>query len=344
MQFVDNINPNPLASRNAADITLQAPNVSKVNILVTAGEDSFAFDVEPYSGVLKIRLADILNSILQPIFLNPSHNSRTALIPEVSILATALPQRTDSATWSRLAFLAGYDKAFHDSLMGDYFWTWKDQVCRTFASGKEYLAAIFHDESTAIEVEATFSDGSISTETPITITASDEEYKIAIFDVSPQVIEEMFPGETVVSYKIQKGGSVYRQAYEISRRKPTRTFIFRNSLGVFDTVYATGRISDGATFDVKKFIGEDRAENISNNNSREHIYVNSGYIETRGERALWNDLALAADAWEYSDGAFRKIVIDKFDMKLQRGLADSLTFEYHYSEAPTGTGYEKVEL
>lgn len=341
MQFNDNINPNPLASRNAADITLSAPNVSRVLITVTLGSETFSFEAEPYSGVLKIRLADILKSILQPAFPDPTHDNETALIPEVSIRAEATG--AVSATWSRFAFPAGYDGAFHNQLMGDYFWTWRDQVCRTFAAGKEYLGAVFHDETTPVKVVATFSDGTSSSRTIATVFA-DEEYRLMFIDVSVQAMESLFPGKTLISYKIQKGDSAYRQGYEVSRRKPTRTFIFRNSLGLFDTVYAMGHISDGADFDVKKFIGEDRTENISDNSTREHIYVNSGHIDTKGERILWNELAMATDVWEYCDGSFKKIVIDKFDLKLLRSLSDSLTFEYHYSETPAGAGYEKEEL
>ena len=344
MQFVDNINPNPLASRNAKDIQLTGITASAVSITVKrAGTAVCTFAAEPYSGSLRIRLRDILNSVLPFEFQVPPQDYGDTEVGTVSLEASATGQAAPTP-WSRTAFRSGYDSSFHSALMNSYWWTWRDQRCRTFPLGKEYIGALFSSGTTQVKVLATFSDGTTSQENLCSVVVAADKKKFAVIDVSFGVIAELFPGKTIRSYKIQRGGSAYAQVYEVSRLPFRKAFIFRNSLGLFDTVYATGRISDGASRDVKTFISEDRSENIADNNSRERIYVNSGHVDTRGERTLWDEMVFSPDVWEWTGGKFRKIIIDRFDYKLQQGISDSLSFEYHYSEAPSGRGFEKSEI
>lgn len=343
MQFVDEINPNPLASRNAADIRLTGIDASIVSIKVKRGDSVVStFLTEPRGHVLKIGVYDILNSILQYAFTQPPTAYGDAAAEVISLEASAVSET--SVTWSRTAFRAGYDGAFHTALMNSYWWTWRDQKCRTFANGKEFLGALFSSGQTQVKVTATFSDGTSSTAVLRTVTVGTSEKKFAVIDVSYNTIATLFPTKVVETYKVIRGNSAYAQEYKVSRLRPRRTFVFRNSLGLFDTVYATGVISDSATRDVKTFIGADRAENVSDNSSRERILVNSGHVDTRGQRALWDELVFSPDVWEYDAGTLRKIVIDTFDYKLQQGVSDSLTFEYHYSVASAGRGYEKSAI
>lgn len=344
MQFVDNINPDPLASRNAEDITLTGITADTVSLTVKrAGTAVCTFAAEPYSGALRIRLRDILNSVLPYEIQTPPQDYGDAELGTVSIEAAATGS-TAPTPWSRTAFRSGYDNSFHSALMGSYWWTWRDQRCRTFPGGKEYIGALFSSGTTQVKVLATFSDGTTSQQTLCSVIVGTGKKKFAVMDVSVETVAELFPGKAIMSYKIQRGGSAFAQVYEVSRLPFRKAFVFRNSLGLFDTVYATGRISDGATRDVKTFIGEDRSENISDNSSRERIYVNSGHVDTRGERTLWDELVFSLDVWEWTGGKLRKIVIDTFDYKLQQGFSDSLNFEYHYSAAPSGRGFEKSEI
>lgn len=344
MQFVDNINPNPLASRNAADISLTGIDVSTVNITVKyLGTTVCTFVAEPHSNALTIRLPDILSSILRPYFQEPSGLLSTAELGAVSIEAYNR-QATSPTPWSRMVFPAGYDSALHTALMNSYWWTWRPQRCRTFASGKEYIATILSSGTTPVYVEATFSDGTTDEEMLHNIGVGDGKKLFAVIDVSYSRIAALFPDKSIVSYKVRRSGSAYSQIYEVSHLRPRRVFVFRNSLGMFDTVYATGNISDGASRDIKTFIGADRAEGISSNDSREKIYVNSGHIDTSGERTLWNEMMLSEDVWEYVSGNFRKIIIDAFDMKLLEAASASMTFEYHYAKKPAGNGYTKSEI
>lgn len=347
MNFVDNINPNPLASRNAEDITLQGITASRVDITVTLQSSvSFSFSAQPYSGQLKIRLKDILTSLKVLAFQAPPETesgvAAVAAAKTVAIEASASGE-TSPTPWSRTVFEGGYNGAVHTALVSSYWWTWRDQRCRTFKTGKEYLGALVQSGQESIRVTARFSDNTTAQATFGSIDAR-AGARFGIIDVSYDRMAALFSTKTVVSYSVYRGSSQYAQVYDVSSIKQRQTFVFRNSLGLFDTVYATGRISDGADRDVTTFIGEDRSESICDNSSREHIYVNSGRIDTRGERTLWDEFLHSEDAWEYVSGTMRKIVVDNFDMKLQRGASASLTFEYHYSQEPSGNGYIKAAI
>lgn len=347
MNFVDTINPNPLASRNAKDIFLQDITASRVDITVAEQSSaSFSFAAQPYSGQLRIRLTDILRSLKIQAFQVPPETeagvAAVAAAKTVTISASAAGE-TSPAPWVRTVFDGGYERGLHTALMDDFWWTWRDQVCRTFLEGKEYLGALVQSGQESIRVTARFADGTTGQATFGAIDARSGA-KFGIIDVSYTRISEIFPGKTVMSYKVYRGASSYPQAYEVSSLRPRQTFIFRNSLGLFDTVYAMGRISDGIERDVTTFIGGDRIEGISENSSREHIYVNSGRIDTSGGRTIWNEFLHSEDAWEYNSGHLRKIVVDQFDVKMQRGISASITFEYHYSEEPAGNGFTKAAI
>lgn len=345
MQFVDNINPNPLASRNAEDITLSGITASKVNITVAVLNGSnFSFVAEPYQHMLKIRLSDILCSLsLQPFGGLPNTaNTENWEAPKTVSIAAAATGESSPTPWSRKAFEGGYDQSLHSALMGSYWWTWRDQRCRTFVDGKELLGALFLSQNVSIKVVATFTDGTTGTKT-FTVPGASGSDNFVVFDVSYSRIAAQF-SKTIVSYNVYRGNSQYPQVYEVSHLRPRRIFIFRNSLGLFDTVYAMGTITKGTERDVKTFIGEDRAENISDNDSRESISVNSGHIDSSGERTLWEEFVHSKDVWEYASGTFKKIVVDEFDMKMPEYKSASMTFKYHYSLRPSGNGYEKVEL
>ncbi len=344
MNFVDTVNPNPLASRNAADITLSGITAAKVDITVALqSSGSISFAAEPYGGQLRIRLSDILRSFKVFAFQAPpvlSAGATAGATPRTVTITAAASGESSPEPWSRTVFEAGYKTTLHTALMTSYWWTWRDQVCRTFVDGKEYLGALASNSREAVRIVATFQNGTTSS---VSLYGF-ERNSFGLIDVSYDKVSELFPGKTPISYKVYRGNSDYPQVYEVSQLKPRRTFVFRNSLGLFDTVYATGHISTGADRDVKTFIGEDREENISDNNSRERIYVNSGHIDTKGERMLWDEFVHSADAWEYEGGTFRKIVVDKFDSKLLEGASATLTFEYRYSAEPAGGGYAKEAI
>lgn len=344
MQFVDNINPNPVSSRNAADIVLSGINTaSKVSITISRNYSQFfTFTAEPYLGSVKIRLSDILRSIRPLAFLAPPAEDTMADAETVTISASAAGE-TSPTPWSRTVFHGGYDTALYAPLMSSYWWTWRDQKCRTFLEGKEYLGALFLSSTHVIYVEAKFSDGTTDDAQLYAVSAVAGKV-FAEIDVSASRIAGLFPTKQLVSYTVYRQGNQYGQAYEVSPLRPQRVFVFRNSLGLFDTVYATGRVNDGLNRDIKTFIGEDRRENISDNDSRERISVNSGRIDTRGERTLWNEFVRSTDIWEYKAGTMRKIVLDNVDMKMAERLSASVSFEFHYSEEPAGNGFVKSAL
>lgn len=352
MIFTDPNNPAQVASRNAVDISLSEITSSKVTIKISTGPApnrltlKASFQAEPYNGSLTIRLSDILRSLrLLPFggLPNTGRMDNWEMLDVVSISAEAADE-TAPEPWKRRAFEGGYDPSMHSALVNSYWWTWRDQVCRTFRDGKELLGALFTTATATVSVRivATFTDGTAG-ENILVVTASPGGDVFAVIDVSYSRVEAMFQKE-IASYKVYRSGSQYPQVYEVSSLRPRRTFVFRNSLGMFDTVYALGRISDGGNRDVKTFIRSDRSEIVSDNNSRERIHVNSGSIDTKGELALWTEMLLSSEqVWEYNAGTYRQIVIDDFEMKLPQGVSGSVTFEYHYSEQPYG-GFAKSEL
>ena len=142
MIFVDPNNPAQVASRNAMDIFLSEITSSKVTINIVVDQAQKAsFQAEPYEGSLRIRLSDILRSLHLLPFGGLPNTARTEnweALKTVSVSAAAAGESAPTP-WSRKVFDGGYDRTLHSALVGSYWWTWRDQRCRTFVTGKELL-------------------------------------------------------------------------------------------------------------------------------------------------------------------------------------------------------------
>lgn len=68
--------------------------------------------------------------------------------------------------------------------------------------------------------------------------------------------------------------------------------------------------------------------------------VNTGYIRTRQEKALWDEFLMSINKYLLlPDGSHRRIVVDEFDAKYTYLELSSYTFTYRLATAETGHSF-----
>lgn len=350
MIFNDGVNTgNPISSKNAKDFNLTGVVSSSVLITVACGSQSYSFTATPFGGVVPIRISEILRS-LRPLAFDaiPSGDSNAA-IQEVTLSASG-DQDTDPTPWTKKVFHGGYsDSAYQHLMDNSYWWTWRRQISPTYKHGKELIAALFVSEtgSTTFNVTAkiNFRDGTSQTKTLQSFSVNQGVPKFYLFDVSYARIAALVSssGKEIASYDIG-GTSKLAQRFVVHERdERARVFLFRNSLGLFDTVYSAGDFSEGVDYEVQTFVSG-REESESSNHSRESISVNCGYLETIEEKDLWADFFLSDERYIWDGTVFRRIVVSEVQQDNIYRKSSTASFKFRYSREPEGRHIEKRSL
>ncbi len=350
MLFNDGVNTgNPISSKNAKDFNLTGVESSSVLITVSCGSQSYSFNATPYDGIVPIRIGEILRSLRPLAFGSFPSSDANAAVPEVTLTAEG-EEDTDPTPWVKKVFHGGYaDVAYQGLVNNSYWWTWRGQISRTYMHGKEFIAALFMAGSSSVSFSVTakinFTDGTSQTKTIQSFTIASGTPKFYLFDVSYTRIAALVSssGKQIASYDIG-GTSKYAHRYIVhDRDENVKVFVFRNGLGVFDTIYSSGEVSEGLDYDLQTVVSG-RVEAEISNNSRESISVKSGYLETAEEKGLWADFFLSDERYVWDGAALRKIVLDEVSQDNIFRKSSTASFKFHYSKEPEGRYYEKHAL
>lgn len=350
MLFNDSVNTgNPISSKNAKDFNLTGVESSSVIISVTCGSQAYSFVATPFAGVVPIRIGEILRSLRPLAFGTIPTGDANAAVPAVTLTAEG-EDDADPTPWSKNVFHGGYAEPAYPHLVDNtYWWTWRQQISRTYKHGKEYLAALFVAGSSAkafsVTAKINYTDGTSQTKTIQSFTVPSGTQKFYIFDVSYSRVAALDTavGKVIESYDIG-GTSKITQRYVVRDADGNvRTFLFRNSLGLFDTIYSEGEFSEGIEYNTQTFVSG-REESESVNDSRESISVKSGYLETIEEKNLWADFFLSDERYAWDGGTLRKIVIDEVQQENIFRKSSAASFSYHYAKEPAGRYMEKHAL
>ena len=144
------------------------------------------------------------------------------------------------------------------------------------------------------------------------------------------------PGDPTEPRSVKKTYMVDDEYYE-----NIRYFMFRNSLGGFDTFYTTGKVeqtesTEFSTF--RKFIPAEPQQGFSGmgkkiNSSIRGMKVNTGYISREWKEYLMSELFKAEEIYEYTETNLFAINIRNTDAKLSdsNDTMHDFTFEYNYA-------------
>lgn len=121
-------------------------------------------------------------------------------------------------------------------------------------------------------------------------------------------------------------------------------FFFQNSLGGFDTIMATGCLKEIGQGDLFTSFARGVETEVSNDYVRTWE-VNTGYISTMQEESLWREFLQSTNRYVlFTDGSYRRIVVEEYKAERTKLELGSFTFTYHYAEKEKGYYFEKQDL
>lgn len=343
-------NPNTGAfvwSRTAKDITL-ANAASGSSILFTVllnGTDTASFELTAISGQVTLRFREILEAVL-PKGDDSQFLSSSSFRYSNSVAIRAELDGSTVTTASMVCFRGGSDELSPAFPHTSHWLTWKPQVTFTWAWAREILSCII-PSSTRVTVSAKVY---YAFHSPVTISlntfTSQSGASIGMVDCSPATVESTanVSDDFMVAYDVYTGTVMAHRFIIRPTRLRGREFLFRNSLGVIDTLFISGDTSrDTEHITSRVQIGHEERE--LSNNSTERFKVQSGGIRERRMMDQWQEFLRSSERYVLLQGDVpRRIVVDEAELDLTEHQLSSVSVTYHYAQAFTGRYYNDSEL
>lgn len=312
-------------SKSAGNIAVTGAGTSPVPLSVAIdGEEVASYEVQPYNGTAIIYLRDLLVSLSErlklPISISRDGYTKTA-IKTVSIVS-------GSETWSH-PVINGYK-----SSMGDLdLWSQSPELSQTFLDSVEMLSMRSMAGAT-LKAYIRFVSGESSTITLATLSESGAY--IVSRDCSYSAIRNAAVKagitEEIVGYDIRLEGLVNGRwkKFSVSRRRHYQ-YVFRNSYGTFDSIFALGEKSRLLDSETSTFINSGLESELANN-ALVKFEQNTGYIASRSQSRFWTGFLSSNERYVLENNTLRRIVIDEADPKMTEGQLSSFKFKWHYAD------------
>ena len=119
--------------------------------------------------------------------------------------------------------------------------------------------------------------------------------------------------------------------------------MFRNSLGVFETICSTGSVTRIVTPEVATFI-TGRSESELNNSSKVSYKVNTGVLDSSDMVNLWQDFFLSGERYIVNGYSLEKIIVEEGKSEAKLKALSDMEFTYHLATQPAGRFRRKKTL
>ena len=335
-------------AEKAEDLTVTGLSTSS-NVTITVYLDgssvaSFELTPHPTAATAVVRFREILNNVLPRVSETVPSTTSTYTNP-VYVRASQGGTNVDTATM--FCFRGGSDALTTGFSHTTHWLTWKPQVTRTYPWAKEVLSLIKpKSTSRTVYAKVYLSTGSSVTVTLGSFSSSSTQVVICSVNCSLSRIQGFsgVTGKTVLGYDVYCGDILAHRFIVKPARLRQREFLYANSLGVLDTVFATGDVArDTASELATARIGGQEVE--LSNDSVEHFKANTGGLRKRREMDQWQDFFRSTDRWVLLQGdVLRRIVIDSIESDMTEHKLSGASFTYHYADRFTGRYYSDSAL
>ncbi|MBQ7517608.1 MAG: hypothetical protein IJU13_04185 [Bacteroidales bacterium] len=261
-------------------------------------------------------------------------------------------QRYDSQTTHSVSLpwvKGGYDPDVPNlgSEIPHRWWTWRGSRIKTCTWGKEYLYCLVPDGMLLnVFVSLLMDNGTVC---PFTLrSATYTKDSIARIDVSYGRIRDVadrwgFEMRDIVSWTVY--GSIGKRQLPVISFEADKDsirwkgFLFRNSLGVFDTIYARGKSVDKISYEHTVFRSGYIEQEQAVNTVRQCESF-TGWLESKSERELWAEFIESDERYLLTrDGIIKPIIVDSVNSDLEEHADSGLSFVWHLAKVRQGGGY-----
>lgn len=252
------------------------------------------------------------------------------------------------AAWSHNVILGECTAYDEERLMNNHkWWTKRPQVSRTYIHGREELSCFMKSSEKAKVCAVLYS----CMNPPVTLQIAElinsgshgkpPYNRIYSIDCSHSGIlalaEENGFSDGILAYDIFiEGNEDDAQRFMVRDDDSVSEFRFRNSLGLYDYIYATGSAAENIEHDTKTFING-RKETELANDSRHLFKTNTGYLRSRDETAFWREFLMSDERYVLDDGEWREVIVDETDNECKSMELGEMSFNWHFAEhRPSG--------
>lgn len=363
-----------VASSNTAE-----PNIRcDAEIQLSGAETGFVDSLTPgFDSRFTFELSEYIKQYLSPSFTFPDLNAEYANSPNHSqVYAINFVEFYGNPPVEHSSLLAGgknvlwgiipdylknwfysHYNSFHQWLVQTNnclsFWPstrtvfFKDQVEKLFFCNTFFTAP---SETLHLVITVHFTDGTTAGYLPDKTIFINRIYKVSEFHVGYNALAlDTFmlnhPGKVIASYDVQIANtqevksSIYTYVMDYGHYPQYHQFVFRNSLGGYDTFVATGKGNSEAsyapeTMEVLPWIaGYGRKTKVLDNKYTESGTCNSGFVSPQLMAAL-PELFLSDEVWEIIDNHRYPVMIDAQSVLRQTDQKGLVSIRFKYSFVP----------
>lgn len=175
----------------------------------------------------------------------------------------------------------------------------------------------------------------------ITVDSSFDRIRNAILIDYPSLSEDRIWGWEL-HFRGGNDGSAYTSqalTYRLIQTKSNyREFIYRNSLGSWDSVYSKGAFKVVPQYNFASFRNRNK-EGQLDSLPIEHMEIDSGPLATAVEQRMWLEMISSDEVYLVDQsGDIRLIILDESSPSLTQKELNSLTVKCHYAERVVGNG------
>ena len=338
-------------SLSAKDIFLQGVSGSFVAFTVQLdGNSVTSFDLIPINGEISISLRDLLEAILpSETGLNPMFSAMAARSGAHSVSISAVDNLGNTASMSLTCFKGGIDESAGNSKITRWL-SWKPQVSQTFPWGRELLSLLLMPGYSSTQVKVTIYYLYHSPEV-VTLAAAptvvNSKPCIWNYDCSYETVSALgtySEEDTIVAYDITMGTLPRRRFVIGPTDKRGREFIFRNSMGVLDTLFTSGVVNLENESNVATFMNGNKETELFNDFTARQK-VSTGLLQREREIIGLYDFLRSNERYVLAPGDIaRRIVVDGVESDISLGQPSGTSITFHLADGFTGAYYEDKNL
>lgn len=357
-------------SRNASPITISDIESISITVTVLFQGASYTMTLSPdSSGTATLDLQGILRSLAPKIgTMDRLETYRfTPVGSNNTITITAVGESDEEVSVNLIAIDGGIDgNPGLDQLENIIWLTWRDEESKTYISGYEQLSMLIHTPSvpdlaegqlfrhrtlakvylnTGEDVIVELSDGMVSQASNLYLLQVNTSLR-RVADILHENYSEYSAGD-ILAYDIygefcklnddiiMTDVPMAQRFIATRARRNFKCFVFRNRLGVPDTIFSTGSFTKILTPDVDTFISG-RTESELTNKSKESFRVNAGLLDSILQINQWQDFFLSEERYIFEDDQLKKIIVEEGKSEAKLQSLNDMEFTYHLAEQPAG--------
>lgn len=343
---------------------IMSGNAGKLWLTGVSGEVSFSFKVEDISassseevtfalfpdayGGISLDMRKILPLLRSGISGRSDDVFDTAMFLKKFTLTAS--QGEDSVSISRHVVPGGSpdDREAEALLSSEYFWTRRPQITPTWREAKETLCLLplpdvagrlcarVYSRMLLPEVIFFGPAWDMTPYSELGMTA------LFVFDCSYRRVCEAasaagYDGRIEAYDIIRIDGEAEGRFCQrfIVRDGSVHTFLFRNSLGGYDTIHAVADRTKSMESESVLFVSGMEEKELKNDHYISHEDC-SGYLGSEEEANFWYEFLSSDERYIVLDGRRRRIIVEESDSETTENNVKSMTFRWHFAKEPEG--------